>query len=183
MKNKRILAYILLIVPLLFSSLKTDDRPLQPQIVDWDTHYLAKPDEKSAAAALTTTTWHYEYRASVDDGHLHIDFNFVAGIDPDRSWVKHHRIKNRWVSQHLLNHEQGHVYINYIQLRDGEIKMQNQRYTPANYKQLIKTTANNISRYYSSLQSRYDLETKHGSDLEAQANWDERLQNLMHKFD
>lgn len=180
--KKPALSCLLLLLSLCLYSFKLNAPP-RPQIVDWDTHYLGAPDQNSAYAALTTTTWHYDYRAKINGDRLHIDFNFVAGIDPERSWVKYNRIRDRQVSRQLLNHEQGHVYINYIQLRDGEIRMQDQAYTPRNYKRLIQQTANQISGYYSNLQERYDLETKHGSDLAAQGKWDSYLQRMMDRYD
>lgn len=160
----------------------TTQQEVTPEQIDWDTHFRAEPDWHSAYAALTVTTWHYSYTSKIRNGQLSIDFKFAAGVDPERSWVKKERISNRKTSRLLLNHEQGHVYINYLLLKAGEAQLPNQRYTASNYKRLIVQTANKISNYYSSLQDRYDNETKHGSDLEAQAQWDDFLRSEMNKY-
>lgn len=160
----------------------TTQREIYPEQLDWDTHFLAKPDRNSPYAALTVTNWHYSYKSTIRNNHLHIDFDFYGGVVPEESWVKNDRISNRRVSRQLLNHEQGHVYINFILLKDGEITVRNQKYTPGNYKRLIQATANKVGKYYSDLQSRYDTETKHGSDLAAQSRWDSYLQQEMAKF-
>ncbi|MDQ8051513.1 MAG: DUF922 domain-containing protein [Pedobacter sp.] len=160
------------LVLLLLWGFKAQDR-IQPEEIDWDTHFLAKPDELSPYAALTVTNWHYSYSATVRNNHLHIDFKFYGAVVPEKSWVKSDRIRNRKVSRQLLNHEQGHVYINFILLKDGETQIRNQKYTPSNYKRLIQTTANRIGKYYSDMQSRYDSETNHGQNLSAQDRWDE----------
>jgi len=167
---------------LIFSGFKTQ-QPISPEQIDWDTHFLAQPDKHSAFAALTVTNWHYNYSASVKNNHLHIDFKFSAGVVPAQSWVKPERISNRKISRQLLNHEQGHVYINFLLLKNGETEIRNQRYTPSNYKRLIQSTANKVSKYYNDLQDRYDDETKHGSDLTSQSRWDDFLRNELNKID
>jgi hypothetical protein len=126
-----------LVFGLLFSAFKTQSE-IYPEELDWDTHFLANPDRNSAYAALTVTNWHYSYTSTIRNNHLHINFKFTGGVVPNESWVKHDRISNRRVSRQLLNHEQGHVYINFILLKDGEMTVRNQRYTPSNYKRLIK---------------------------------------------
>jgi hypothetical protein len=183
MKNDffKFISWIALTLLFLFSGFKTQQE-IFPEQIDWDTHFLAAPDRHSAYAALTVTNWHYSYNATVKNGHLHIDFKFSGNVAPDKSWVKPERISNRKISRQLLNHEQGHVYINFILLKDGEIKIRNQKYTPSNYKRLIQSTANKIGKYYSDMQDRYDEETKHGSDLVAQSKWDEFLRNEMDRF-
>jgi len=170
-----------LVTALFFSSFKTQQE-LTPVQLDWDSHFMAEPDEHSAYAALTATTWQYSYSSTIRGNRLNIDFKFAGGIEPEKSWVKRNRIRDRRVSRELLNHEQGHVYINFMQLKEGEYKMRNQKYTISNYKRLIQTTANSISKYYSDMQSRYDNETKHGSDLTAQAKWDSFLRAEMNKY-
>ncbi|MFA6277568.1 MAG: DUF922 domain-containing protein [Pedobacter sp.] len=169
-------------VVLFFSSFKTLQEEAYPEQIDWDTHFKAQPDEHSAFAAETVTTWHYNYNATVRNNHLHIDFKFSAGVVPEKSWVKPDRISNRKVSRQLLNHEQGHVYINFLLLKEGNIQIRNQKYTPSNYKRLIQATANKVSDYYNNLQNRYDNETKHGSDLEAQSRWDDFIRSELNKY-
>ncbi|MEE1943930.1 hypothetical protein VRU48_02345 [Pedobacter sp. KR3-3] len=178
---KTVLNFTIVILIVCLSSFKAG-REVYPEQLDWDTHFRGEPDSHSAYAALTVTTWHYSYTSKIRDGHLSIDFKFAAGVDPTRSWVKRDRISNRKTSRQLLNHEQGHVYINFLLLKVGEIQIPSQKYTTSNYKRLIVQTANRISDYYSAMQDRYDDETKHGSDLEAQARWDDFLRSELNKY-
>lgn len=151
--------------------------------IEWNTHFNAKPDDYSPYAALTATTWQYSYITKIRDNQLNIDFKFVGGVDPNKSWVKRNRIKNKEISNQLLNHEQGHVYINFLLLKEGELRVRNQNYTINNYKKLIQLTANKISKQYSDMQSRYDNETKHGSDLFAQKQWDDYLKKQLDSYE
>ncbi|RYG17168.1 MAG: hypothetical protein EOO07_11690 [Chitinophagaceae bacterium] len=179
MRTKLGFAFILLLI--VFSAFKTQEA--SPEQLEWDTHFQGEPDEHSAYAAVTATKWQYSYTSKIRNNKLSIDFKFLAGVEPEKSWVKRNRIRDRQVSRKLLNHEQGHVYINYLLLKDGEITIRDQRYTIGNYKRLIQSTANKVSNHYSNMQDRYDKETKHGSDDEAQARWDEFLLKEMSRFD
>ena len=143
-----------------------------PETLDWDTHFRANPDPNSNYAAVTSTIWQYGYRSTIRGNKLQLDFNFLGGVDVNRSWVKRSKIRDRNTSKQLLNHEQGHVYINFILLKKGEYILKNQEYTVRNYKSLVSKTAKDISKFYNDMQLRYDEETKHGSDFEAQQKWD-----------
>lgn len=155
---------------LLASSFVAHER-IHPERLDWDTHFKASPNNNSPYAAVTSTLWYYDYTATITDDNLHIAFNFIGGVDPSKSWVKRDKIRNATASNILLNHEQGHVYINFLLLQNGEKVLRNQRYTVGNYKRLVDKTAKEVGKYYNDLQDRYDAETAHGSNAEAQEAW------------
>lgn len=155
---------------------------IAPETINWDTHFRAEPDYNSNYAAVTSTIWQYGYTSRISNNRLQIDFNFLGGIDVNKSWVKRDKIRNRNVSKTLLNHEQGHVYINFLLLKNGEILLRNQGYTIQNYKRLVEKGAKEISKYYNDMQERYDAETKHGADLDAQKKWDDFFERELSKF-
>ncbi|KQB98952.1 hypothetical protein [Pedobacter sp. Hv1] len=183
MKNRLTITKLFAALVFVFlSGFKTQQEVIPTQL-DWDTHFKAKPDEHSPYVALTATTWQYSYSSTVGRNKLlNIDFKFAAGVEPEKSWVKQNRIIDKKANRQLLNHEQGHVYINFLLLKEGEIVIRNQNYTLTNYKKLIQTTANKVSKYYSDMQSRYDEETKHGADPQAQSQWDDFLRDQMNKL-
>ncbi|MES2419623.1 MAG: hypothetical protein V4541_15675 [Bacteroidota bacterium] len=166
----------------LLSAFKTQEEVNFPEQINWDTHFLATPDYNSPYFAITATTWHYSYAATINRNNLHIDFKFSAGVDPNRSWVKLNKLQNADTKRKLLRHEQGHVNINFLLLKDGENKIRYQPYTLKNYKRLIQQNANKISAYYSNMQDRYDTETKHGSDVEKQKKWDNWIDLELKKY-
>ena len=173
---------ILSIFSIVFLFAFKTQQEIYPEQIDWDTHFLAKPDQLSPYAALTVTNWQYSYKSKISGKNLHIDFQFSGGVVPAESWVKPNRISNRKVSRQLLNHEQGHVNINFLLLKDGERQVRFQKYNTSNYKRLIQANANRVGKYYGEMQSRYDAETKHGSDLEAQEKWDDYIREQLNKY-
>lgn len=153
-----------------------------PEQLDWNTHFRAQADAGSPYAAVTSTIWQYGYNSTIRGNNLKIDFSFLGGVDSNKSWVKREKIRDRATSKALLNHEQGHVYINFLLLKNGEIVLRNQPYTVQNYKRLVEGKAKEISNFYNNMQERYDAETKHGADLEAQKKWDVFFENELSKF-
>ncbi|TKC10573.1 hypothetical protein FA048_10355 [Pedobacter polaris] len=171
------------IFSLLFLCAFQTQQEIYPEQVGWDTHFLAKPDRLSPYAALTVTNWHYSYSSKITGNKLHIDFKFSGGVVPAESWVKSDRISNRKVSRQLLNHEQGHVNINFLLLKEGENQVRFQKYSISNYKRLIQANANKVGKHFSDMQSRYDVETKHGSDLNAQSKWDDYIREQLNRYE
>lgn len=140
------------------------------------------PDMGSPYAAITSTVWQYGYHATIKNGNLNIDFNFLAGVDPEKSWVKPEKIRDKDTSKQLLKHEQGHVYLNFLLLKNGENLLKNQNYSVQNYKYLVQKTAKQISNYYNRLQQQYDEETRHGTDMQAQKQWDSYFEAELRKL-
>ena len=167
---------------LLFCAFNTQEPIVFPTQINWRTHFLAEPDKHSSFYALTATRWHYSYNASVRGNDLHIDFKFSAGVDPDQSWVKLNQLKGAESKRKLLSHEQGHVNINFLLLKDGEQKIRFQRYSVKNYKKSIQENANKVSTYYRNMQKRYDEETKHGSDDPNQERWNLLIETELKKY-
>ncbi len=180
--QKKLSIGLVILSTILLSAYRKQEQSIFPEQLNWRTHFLAEPDEHSSFYALTATRWHYSYHASISGNNLHIDFKFSAGVDPDQSWVKLNRLKGAESKRKLLNHEQGHVNINFLLLKDGEQKIRFQRYTIKNYKKSIQENANKISAYYRDMQKRYDEETKHGSDDANQERWDRVIEEQLKKY-
>jgi len=167
---------------ILLSSFKTQEKAIFPEQINWYTHFLATADENSPYFALTATRWHYSYNASIRGNDLHISFKFSARVDPNQSWVKLNQLKGAESKRKLLNHEQGHVNINFLLLKDGEQKIRFQKYTVKNFKKSIQENAIKVSAYYQDMQKRYDEETKHGSDDSSQERWDRLIKWELKKY-
>ena len=166
---------------ILFSAFSTQEIS-KPEQINWNSHFLAVPDKHSAFYALTATQWRYSYHATVRGNDLHIDFIFTGGVDPTKSWVKLNSIRGAASKRKLLNHEQGHVNINFLLLKDGEQKIRFQKYRINNYKKAIQENANKVSVHYQRMQDQYDEETKHGSDDVQQKRWDELIEKELNKY-
>lgn len=144
----------------------------EPVQLDWETHFKGKPDAQSPYFALTAMTWKYSYESTVYRNRVAINLKNEVSIDRDRSWVKWDKIRSEQARVDLLHHEQGHVNIQYILLMEAERVLKNRNYSVKNYKAQISQLANDISKYFDTMQRNYDEETEHGSNHKMQARWD-----------
>ena len=146
-----------------------------PLKLDWDSCFLASPDESSSFLALTALTSTYGYQSEIKGKQLSLKFHFTADIDRAKSWVKRDKIQDVKMSRQLLNHEQGHVNINYLLMRELERKLTHKKYSLHGYANEIKNTADQTQRFYDEMQIRYDKETGHGINNLVQQQWDTRV--------
>lgn len=149
-----------------------DYGPLQ---LDWDSCFLASPDESSGFLALTALTFAYGYQSEIREKQLSLKFHFTADVDRAKSWVKMDKIQDSKMNKQLLNHEQGHVNINYLLMRELERKLTHKKYTIRGYADEIKNTADQTQRFYDEMQIRYDKETGHGIYQLVQQQWDTKV--------
>lgn len=175
MKKLIIAIFFLLVLPC--TAFKQDFT--EPVQLDWETYYKGKADNHSPFFALTVMTWKYSYESTVYRNRVSIKFQNEVSIDRDRSWVKWDKIKNEEIRSNLLHHEQGHVNIQFILLKEADRVLKNRNYSVRNYKTEISELANSISDFYDTMQRNYDEETMHGSNHKMQARWDEIIQKKM----
>lgn len=177
MRKPFIFFYLLVFLP--FTGFTQDfTEPIQ---LNWETYFKGKADERSPFFALTAMTWKYSYESTTYRNRVVINLKNEISIDKSRSWVKWDKIENEAVRSSLLHHEQGHVNIQYILLLEANRVLKNRNYALNNYKAQISDLANQISKYFDTMQKNYDEETEHGSNHKMQARWDDIIQDKMNE--
>ncbi len=166
---------------LLFSTKQfaADQSPNQPIQIDFEHYFLGKPDGQSPFVALTALTWKYSYQARTSNNGVKVIFKNEDFIDKYRSWVKWERLKNDEMKSRVLHHEQGHVNISFIMVKEADKALSSHTYSKKNYKTEIAKLANSISDFFYKMQKNYDEETQHGSNYKMQARWDEIIRQKM----
>lgn len=76
---------------------------------------------------------------------------------------------------YVLNHEQGHLNICYLECRYLNRISKNKRYTHDQFDAMIKE----ITRRWHRTDDAYDLETDHSINKEMQAKWDIRIYKML----
>jgi predicted secreted Zn-dependent protease len=177
MKKLFLFFYLLLVLP--FIGFTQDfTKPIQ---LNWETYFKGKADERSPFFALTAMTWKYSYESTTYRNRVVINLKNEISIDKNRSWVKWDKIENETTRNSLLHHEQGHVNIQYILLLEANRVLKNRNYSLNNYKAQISDLANQISKYFDTMQKNYDEETEHGSNHKMQSRWDDIIQDKMNE--
>ena len=124
----------------------------------WDD--FSKQDPPSATPAAQTAI-----RFLLNDSPPYL----LAKFDPEYSWVKSKSANpsnpSEWIaSERLLAHEQVHFLISCLLVRQGNHALQSGE-DPQKMLELVKSVAQRIN-------VQYDQDTKHGTDNEAQMNWE-----------
>jgi predicted secreted Zn-dependent protease len=177
MKKLFLFFYLLMVLPFIgFTQDFTE--PIQ---LNWETYFKGKADERSPFFALTAMTWKYSYESTTYRNRVVINLKNEISIDKNRSWVKWDKIENETTRTSLLHHEQGHVNIQYILLLEANRVLKNRNYSLNNYKAQISDLANQISKYFDTMQKNYDEETEHGSNHKMQSRWDDIIQDKMNE--
>jgi hypothetical protein len=126
-----------------------------------------------------TAGWPGQYEATL------VAITFVGGVDRAKSW---RRSSVSPADTQLLAHEQGHLDINELKVRQlrtlslidlptGRGKTVNEALEDLN--KHLSVFQREQTRDMDNVQRQYDAETRHGTDREMQAQWSARLRHAL----
>ena len=130
--------------------------------------YEAQPNPNSDAAALTTTYLGIQYSFSRDGFSYNIECSFAR----KSSWGRHK-------TAHILGHEQGHFDLAEYFARKLNKKMKNYKFNKTTYEKDLKKIYNDIIEEKEDVQNQYDRETNHSINKEKQAEWLEKIEEML----
>ena len=143
-------------------------------------HFEAPPDETSTFHANTNAGLSYSWGLKNVNGIIELEYEVKSYFNTMGSWV---RKDSR--NDHLLKHEQLHFDITELYAR--KLKKQ---LAEVNVNALGKQPREILNRYYkiidkerTLMQQKYDKETNHSIDKNAQARWQEFVERELNKYD
>jgi len=141
----------------------------QNQFLTWD-DFKGKPVEGSETAALTNAGFALKlaFHRVGNISQLVIDVN--CNFSKKDSWVKPGK-----KSAYILNHEQKHFDIAYLNTILFIQKLKKATLTNANYATVIQNIHNECAAAMEKMQNQYDMETSHSLLTQNQAEWDEKI--------
>ena len=136
-----------------------------------------KPDAEFASVPFIYYRYYYQVDQQMDDGTVKLIVRVKVLPDSAKSYFDLSRVKESYVAN-LLNHEQGHINIAYINGNRLRSALNLTVYS-LNYKQEIKTAFDKYLAEFDKLQTQYDEETNHSIDAKAQRIWDVKIKLLL----
>lgn len=130
--------------------------------------YKAPPNPASNAAATTTTYLSIDYHIGTDS------FSYTI-----RSWFSRTRSWGRHKDEHILAHEQGHFDIAEIFARKLQQRMKAYTFNKRTYRKELHKIYTETADEKSAMQQQYDRETQHSIHKEKQAEWLEKIRQLL----
>ena len=117
-----------------------------------------------------TINFHYDpQRYGRDDYRLNATVTLT--MNRERSWLDNRNILNRKMLDEILNHEQGHYIIAYMEQQELLRQINRTRFS-ANYAREAQAMFNRIDAKYKQLNDNYEADTRHMQDRVQQRSWD-----------
>ncbi|MES2892806.1 MAG: hypothetical protein V4725_12355 [Bacteroidota bacterium] len=143
------------------------------QLLAWS-DFQAKPNEASEAAAITNAGFGVKLAFKRIEHSAELLINVNCSFSRKDSWVK----KN-FKTAYILNHEQKHFDIAYINTVVFINKLRKAQYTVSNYVSVIEKIYNETALEMSKMQNEYDGQTSHSRIPEKQSAWDLKISNQL----
>lgn len=122
--------------------------------------------------AYTNCTIHFRYQVNRQS---HNDYRLTATValilNRDRSWLDGKNISSKKMLDEILNHEQGHYMIAYMEQQEILRQINRTRFN-ANYQQQAQALFDRIDAKYKQLNDNYETDTRHMQDRVQQHSWD-----------
>jgi len=138
-----------------------------------------KGNPKEGSWFLAHSYWKvvYSYTVKTNDDHVKISVNAKCVFEKDRAWVKCDA-----KCQKLLEHEQGHYYIGCLCALVFQKRVKDAIFTKENYHKELREIFQKTFHEYLNLEKKYDEETRHYLDQEAQENWDQNIMKQINEL-
>ena len=158
----------LLLILLFLMSITKVNAQISPTTLSWS-DFEGKVDYNSSYYATTYWGVNYRYIVNFKSDTALIKLNAEYFLK-DSSWVKLPKSSER-----LLNHERGHFKFAELLALEFLYEAKKNIYLRNNYSFKIDTLFKTISKKYSDMEIKYDTETNHMNNEDAQRRWDEFL--------
>lgn len=135
--------------------------------LDWK-DYLAAPDERSGAAASTSTQIGFEYH--IRDNNL--TYSITCYFAKEKSW-------GRYKNAYILSHEQGHFDIAEIFTRKFFKTLREYKFNERSYKTDLRDIYTNAMREKERFQQQYDSETDYSRNKSKQEEWQKQIEKML----
>lgn len=139
--------------------------------------FKATPDRSHPYAAITYSGMSYGFSADVINGEVSVDYKINCFFVSNKSWVK-----RRYLGDvELLKHEQLHFDITELFTRKFRKELSAMSFSEK-VKSEIKAVYKKLTDEKVSVQKRYDSETDHSKNEQAQKAWQVKIDNELQKL-
>jgi len=140
--------------------------------LDWS-DFRGKPESNSHFDASVNTGITYQWSYGKDKGDIELNYQVDSFCYPSMSWVKRGQMSDR-----LLSHEQLHFDISELHARIMRKRLKEYK-AGDNIRRDLNKMYKLVERMRIIMQERYDEETEHSKNMEAQKKWEKKVGTLM----
>ena len=136
--------------------------------------FKAQPDLDDDVAALTNAGIGFSIAFHSEGDKANLNISVLCNFNKSESWVKDDR-----KTPYILNHEQLHFDIAYIQAMLFVQKLRAAKYTSESFGKVIENIYNDAQESLIAMQTAYDNETKNSQLPEVQAAWNKKVDDQL----
>jgi hypothetical protein len=135
------------------------------------------PDE----IAFTSCSIKYSYSTEKENDYYLLTFNIKLVVYNNKSWIDRSKITNKKMMAELLNHEQGHYIIGYLEQQELLTAVSHTVFRE-DYVEVAKNIFSTINTKYSNLNIEYDTDTQNSTNKAKQHKWDIYFQHQLAEY-
>lgn len=143
----------------------------QPYETLTEADFRGVPQTAGSEVAYTHCSIAYSYDASPAPGYYRLRFRVKLVMDQNRSWMDRKRITSPEMMAGILDHEQGHYDIAYLEQQEL-LRTVSHTVFYSNYQQSAQDIFDRISAKYKALNEEYESQTAHSTNGQEQQKWD-----------
>ncbi|MCM4159634.1 DUF922 domain-containing protein [Antarcticibacterium flavum] len=149
----------------------------QDEPLSWE-DFKARPDKSSSFQANTNAGLSYSWNLKNENGILSLRYEVFSYFNPESSWVVP-TSKN----DHLLTHEQLHFDITELHARKLRKELSNLQIEQLGKdpKRVLNSFYSRIEKERAVMQQKFDRETNHSMNREAEAKWQKFVKDELAK--
>lgn len=137
------------------------------------------PDVNSADnIAYTNCFIDFNYRAKSEKGLYRLTCDIKLVFSHDKSWINKRKVLSAKMMSDILNHEQGHYIIAYMEQQELIRTISKTRFD-ANYQYEASNIFERLHEKYKQLSLDYDEDTGHMQNRDQQHSWDVYFQKRL----
>ena len=128
--------------------------------------------------AYTNCFIDFNYRAKSEKGIYRLTCDIKLVFSHEKSWINRRKVVSQQMLVEILNHEQGHYFIAYMEQQELIRTVSKTRFD-ANYQSEATNIFDRIHEKYKQLSADYDDDTGHMVNREQQRSWDKYFQKRL----
>ncbi|HEY0243996.1 MAG TPA: hypothetical protein VGC01_00400 [Mucilaginibacter sp.] len=122
--------------------------------------------------AYTNCFIDFNYHATSQKGIYRLNCNIKLVFDKNKSWINKRKVLSSTMLEQVLNHEQGHYILAYMEQQELIRTVSKTRFD-ANYQYEAANLFDRVHEKYKQLSLDYDDDTSHMLNKQQQHSWDE----------
>ncbi|MGN6640630.1 MAG: DUF922 domain-containing protein [Mucilaginibacter sp.] len=140
--------------------------------------FEGRPEHGGDAIAYTHCSVGFQYFARPENGYYRLDFDITLDMDKDQSWLDRSKITSGSMMNEVLNHEQGHYIIAYLEQQEL-LRQVSKTVFRNDYKYRAQEIFDSVHAKYTQLNHDYDADTEHSLNKVQQNSWDKYFQKRL----